>query len=167
MYNRMVCLVCVCVCWLGGGLKSGPGCKTAWKSLSFCVFAAPAVLSDICFVGGKHKRQQKKKSKNKNWLFFFVIKKADGLEKWNLHQKWKCFGKQTLSLHLSFLTSFVSPQLLVVCFVVFVLLIFVTFDTIPSSSKVNFHIPHGCDLRCNETEQSSNVKIDCVRSPKR
>ena len=46
-------------------------------------------------------------------------------------------------------------------------LIFTNFSAITSSSKVNFHIPHGCDLRSNETEQNSNVKIGCVRCQER
>ena len=109
MYNRMVCLVCVCVCWLGGGLKSGPGCKTAWKSLSFCVFAAPAVLSDICFVGGKHKRQQKKKSKNKNWLFFFRNKKGWRAGKMKSSSKMKVFWKTNTFSPSQFLDLFCEP----------------------------------------------------------
>lgn len=53
-----------------------------------------------------------------------------------------------------------------VCFV-FVFFIFTELETVPSSSKVNLHIPHGCDLWSNETQQNGNVKIVCVRCQER
>lgn len=70
---------------------------------------------------------------------------------------------------------FVLPRLLTqykrgffwLFFFFFLDFIFANFDAIASSSKVNFHIPHGCDLWSNEREQNRNVKIGCVRCQER
>lgn len=63
---------------------------------------------------------------------------------------------QSLDLHLCSLSCSRNEGVLF-----FILLLF--FTNFASSSKVNSHIPHGCDLWSNETEQNSNVKIGCVR----